>query len=549
MGVVSISFAAFLPLDGTGADPASQAFDYVDLETQLELLHVLEPNMVRLIKDKEGKRTTRNAAIYTCTGPLTSLTRSEPCGAKSDRHGGKEVPRPDNGRNERPDCPALETKVVCGPLSCAGCLCARGPANSCRSGCRIVQKIIDKGTDKDRKDIFDEYYHSAGDLAAHEFGNYVRLRALSLPQITPTLTRTNQVAQALLRKGSKTDRAELITHLTPLAVKMSYQQAASNVVENCIMLGTLEQARRFRQEFAKSGPDGRPHLVAMMLSVYSNYAIQRLYQRFGPSDGIDAAIDGFIGRRGRSVTPPDQGVGFGQGVNSGQGRTADQESFRQEVQAAMDMLTNGELIRGQKPLGGVADALDLRIPEIRRSPTAPAAFPVGAGRGGRGGRGGGRGGQRMSLSSSGQGGQQQGPSAQPTWQGGRGGQSMSASSSGQGGQQQTHPGQPGQGVGRGGGQGGQSMSQSSSGQGAQQQGHPAQLPWQDGRGGQHMSPSTSGQGVQQQGPPAQPAWGGWGGHPMSPSSSGGQQQMHPGHNPGRGGGGGRGRGQGRRPWF
>lgn len=138
--------------------------------------------------------------------------------------------------------------------------------SSQRFACRVVQKMLDKGTDQDRKDIFDEFYLSAETLAADEFGNYV--------------------AQALLEKATKKDRASLISHLTPMAVALSKQQAASNVIEKCILLGTPAQVRAVHHEFTKTGPDGRSLLAGMMLNQFANYTIRMSF----PMDGCCASM-------------------------------------------------------------------------------------------------------------------------------------------------------------------------------------------------------------------------------------------------------------------
>lgn len=120
--------------------------------------------------------------------------------------------------------------------------------------CRVVQKMLHKGTDQDKKDIFNELYPEATNLASGQYGNYV--------------------TQALLEVATPEDRDRLIRLIIPLALSLSKQQSASNVVEKCIFYGSPEHRQMLRLKFTSPGEDGRPELVSMMMNQFANYTIR-----------------------------------------------------------------------------------------------------------------------------------------------------------------------------------------------------------------------------------------------------------------------------------
>lgn len=209
-------FGHFSPsrVHSTNAD-ASQVFDVVGLEQQLELFEVLKPELRGLMYDQQGNHVVQKV--------IDAMPR------------------------EFIDF-VMETM--------RGRIC---DLSIHRYACRIVQRMLVKGTDEDRREIFEEFLPMAEKLAANEFGNYV--------------------AQAILENGADQEKSALITLLTPMAVSLSKQQAASNVVEKCISFATPEQVHQLHQQFSKPGPDGRPEFVGMMLHPYGNYTI-RMFSRW-----------------------------------------------------------------------------------------------------------------------------------------------------------------------------------------------------------------------------------------------------------------------------
>lgn len=192
---------------------ASQILDVAGLEQRLELIQVLKPHMLQLMRDSNGNHVVQKIIDVMQREFLDFIMETM-----------------------RGQIAALSEH---------------------RFACRVVQKMLDKGTDKDRKDIFDEFIPQAGRLAPNEFGNYV--------------------AQVILEKGADEDKSALITLLTPMAVGLSKQQAASNVVEKCISFGTPAQVRQLHQRFSSVGLDGRSELVGMMLHPYANYTIRMFF--------------------------------------------------------------------------------------------------------------------------------------------------------------------------------------------------------------------------------------------------------------------------------
>lgn len=124
--------------------------------------------------------------------------------------------------------------------------------------CRVVQGMLGCGVEKYTREIFDEFFADAKRLAADTYGNYV--------------------AQVLLMKEGEI-RAKLIKAFTAPSVVLSKQQAASNVIERCILFGTPAQVHALHQEFIKPAADGRSQLAGMITNQFGNYPIRMFLPR------------------------------------------------------------------------------------------------------------------------------------------------------------------------------------------------------------------------------------------------------------------------------
>lgn len=128
--------------------------------------------------------------------------------------------------------------------------------------CRVVQKMLYKGNDQDKKDIFEEIYTDVTKLATSQYGNYV--------------------TQALIELATAEERDRLIRRVTPMAASLSRLQSASNVIEKFILLGSREHLLMLRAAFSSPGEDGRPELVNMMQNQFANYTIRMFHSTRPP---------------------------------------------------------------------------------------------------------------------------------------------------------------------------------------------------------------------------------------------------------------------------
>jgi mRNA-binding protein PUF3 len=124
-------------------------------------------------------------------------------------------------------------------------------------GCRVVQRLLEHGSESDRREILAELHACAQFLITDQYGNYV--------------------TQHVIQHGAEADRAKMIAIVTSQLLTLSKHKFASNVVEKCIEHGSPEQRRQMREQLTAIGPDGTSPLQLMMKDQYGNYVIRTCY--------------------------------------------------------------------------------------------------------------------------------------------------------------------------------------------------------------------------------------------------------------------------------
>lgn len=122
-------------------------------------------------------------------------------------------------------------------------------------GCRVVQRILEHGTEADKAMIMQELHNSAQLLVTDQYGNYV--------------------IQHVLEKGSPEDRSRMIAMVTPQLLTLSRHKNASNVVEKCILFGTHQEQRAIRDQLVVGGDDTNSPLFQLMRDQFGNYVIRK----------------------------------------------------------------------------------------------------------------------------------------------------------------------------------------------------------------------------------------------------------------------------------
>lgn len=122
-------------------------------------------------------------------------------------------------------------------------------------GCRVIQRLLEHGTESDKMEIMTELHASAQILITDQYGNYV--------------------AQHVIQNGKPEDRAKMIDLVMAQLLTLSKHKFASNVVEKCIEYGTAEQRTIVREQLTTVGSDGTSPLQQMMRDQYGNYVIRK----------------------------------------------------------------------------------------------------------------------------------------------------------------------------------------------------------------------------------------------------------------------------------
>jgi mRNA-binding protein PUF3 len=121
-------------------------------------------------------------------------------------------------------------------------------------GCRVIQRILEHGTEADKAAVTQELHNSAQTLITDSYGNYV--------------------IQHVIEKGKAEDRSRIIRLVIPQLLTLSRNKCASNVVEKCIVCGTPEEQRAIRDHLIAGGDDNCP-LFQLTKDQYGNYVVRK----------------------------------------------------------------------------------------------------------------------------------------------------------------------------------------------------------------------------------------------------------------------------------
>lgn len=197
-----------------------QALEHVLVEQQAELVHELQPEIVKIIKDQNGNHVVQK---------VIELVPRQHIGFIMD--------------------------------------CFRGQVSQLAAhtyGCRVVQRLLEHGTEEDKQTILVELHKSAQMLITDQYGNYV--------------------TQHVIEHGKPEDREKMIQLVLSQLVTLSKHKFASNVVEKCIQFGNADERRSIREQLSAPGPDGASHLQLIMKDQYGNYVIQKLLHELEGAD-------------------------------------------------------------------------------------------------------------------------------------------------------------------------------------------------------------------------------------------------------------------------
>lgn len=122
-------------------------------------------------------------------------------------------------------------------------------------GCRVVQRMLEYGSEADKNTIMEELHACSQVLITDQYGNYV--------------------TQHVIQHGKPEDRSKMIRIVISQLVTLSKHKFASNVVEKCIEYGTQDERRAIRDELTTIGSDGTSPLQLMMKDQYGNYVIRK----------------------------------------------------------------------------------------------------------------------------------------------------------------------------------------------------------------------------------------------------------------------------------
>ena len=124
-------------------------------------------------------------------------------------------------------------------------------------GCRVIQRMLEHGTEEDKLQIMNELFPVAPMLIMDQYGNYV--------------------AQHVIMNGKPKDSNRMIELVMEQLISFSRHKFASNVVERCIQCGTQDQRTWIRQQLTAGSSDSNGMLLQLMRDQYGNYVIRKCF--------------------------------------------------------------------------------------------------------------------------------------------------------------------------------------------------------------------------------------------------------------------------------
>lgn len=125
--------------------------------------------------------------------------------------------------------------------------------------CRVIQRMIEKGTKDDKAFLLKEFHDVAPRLVTDNWGNYV--------------------VQAVIRQGGLEARSKVIRLCIDQFLVFSKQKVASNVMEHCIEYGTEEDRLEMYRLITRKGDDGSSLLQVMWKDNFANYVVRKYTRR------------------------------------------------------------------------------------------------------------------------------------------------------------------------------------------------------------------------------------------------------------------------------
>lgn len=122
-------------------------------------------------------------------------------------------------------------------------------------GCRVIQRILEYGTEAEKKSLMTDLHACAAKLITDQYGNYV--------------------TQHIIAQGEPEDRQQIIQLVLQRLIVFSKHKFASNVVEKSIEYGTTEDRRAIRCQITALHSDGTSPLQLMMKDQFGNYVIRK----------------------------------------------------------------------------------------------------------------------------------------------------------------------------------------------------------------------------------------------------------------------------------
>lgn len=134
--------------------------------------------------------------------------------------------------------------------------------------CRVIQRMVEAGTEADKAFILDEFHKVAPRLVTDDWGNYV--------------------VQAVIKSGGDEAKSEVIRLCIDQFLAFSKQKVASNVMEHCIQYGSMEERLEIYHLIMNTRTeDGSGLLQTMWKDQFANYVVRK----FSPALPCPVIVD------------------------------------------------------------------------------------------------------------------------------------------------------------------------------------------------------------------------------------------------------------------
>lgn len=181
------------------------------VEQQVEIVEELKPDIMRIVKDQNGNHVIQKIIQM--------------------------VPR------------------LCIPFIMEAFQSQIEPLASHNYGCRVIQRILEYGTEAEKKILMTDLHGCAARLITDQYGNYV--------------------TQHIISQGEPEDRQQVIQLVLQKLLFYSKHKFASNVVEKSIEFGTAENRKAITTQLMALHSDGTSPLQHMMKDQFGNYVIRK----------------------------------------------------------------------------------------------------------------------------------------------------------------------------------------------------------------------------------------------------------------------------------